>query len=71
MKLGKEKKMQYSHFDTEFDSKEFQILKEYGLKHIVNDDDELVNYAVNKILKDRMEQKTKKTKKTKKTTTRK
>jgi len=54
MKLGKETKVDYCKFDVEFENNEFQILKDYGLKKIQEDDEALVNYAVNKILIDQI-----------------
>jgi hypothetical protein len=50
MKIGKEKKEIYYRFDVDFEKKEYDILREYGAKEIVKDDNALINYAVNKIL---------------------
>jgi len=50
MKFGKETKKVYCQFEFEFEDKEFQMLREYGLKEIAKDDNALVNYAINKIL---------------------
>lgn len=55
MKLGKERKIKYAEFDVDFSDEEFQKLKEFGLKRIVEDDKSLVNYAVNILLSDYIE----------------
>ena len=52
MKIGKEKAIQYSEFKVDFESKEYCMLKEYGKKEILKDDNALINYAINKILAD-------------------
>ena len=48
MLLGKETKCVYHQFETTMTDKECEMLMEYARKHIVNDRDWLINYAVNK-----------------------
>ena len=55
MKLDNEKKECFYKYDLDLQSEEYKMLKEYGLKHIVNDDDALINYAVVRILKESIE----------------
>ena len=50
MKFGKEIEEKYHRFDVNMDKKEHAFLKNYGLEQIQNDDEALINYAVNKIL---------------------
>ena len=52
MKIGKETIEESCKFDIDLSSKEAATLKEYGLKNIQNDDAALINYAVNKMLRD-------------------
>lgn len=55
MKLGKEKSEKYCRFEAEFTKAEWLALKDYGLQSIQKDDSALVNYAFNKILKEKVE----------------
>ena len=55
MKFGKETSEKYCKFDVEFENKEWNILRDYGLKLIQKDEGALVNYAVNKILSKEVE----------------
>jgi len=52
MQFKNEKKKQYSEFKVDFSKAELEFLKDYALKNIVNDENELCNYAVNKILEE-------------------
>jgi len=55
MKLENEKKECFYKYDIDLQPEEYKMLKEYGLKHIVDDPDALINYAVIKILKESIE----------------
>ena len=48
--MKKEKTVQYVEFKMDFSKAEIEALKEYALEHIINDENALCNYAVNKIL---------------------
>lgn len=50
MKFGKETVEKCHKFDMDMSEKERAILACYGLKQIKNDEEALINYAVNKIL---------------------
>lgn len=50
MKFGKETEEKFHRFDVSMDKKEHKFLRDYGLDQIKNDDEALINYAVNKIL---------------------
>jgi len=50
MILKKEREVKCYEFDADFTKEEAKELKEYGLKIIADDDNALINYAVNKIL---------------------
>ena len=52
MNFGKEVIGKVYKFKVEMDDKEEALLKEYALKNIINDDEALLNYAVNRILKE-------------------
>lgn len=52
MKFSKECPAKYVKVDVQFDDKEHKLLRDYGLKHIILDDEALINYAINKILLD-------------------
>jgi len=52
MKFGKESVEKFHKFDVSFDKKEHSFLRDYGLDQIKNDDEALINYAVNKILRE-------------------
>lgn len=54
MKLENERKETFYAFDFDANEKEMGFLKEYALKHIVNDDKVLINYAVNRILEEQV-----------------
>ncbi len=43
--------MQYYNMELNATKEEKKLLIEYALKEIVNDEEELVNYAINKLLK--------------------
>jgi len=66
MKFGKETAEKYVKFDVDIDNNEYDMLKNYGLEQIKNDDQALINYAVNKILRAEVEREEKKGKKSKK-----
>ena len=52
MELKNEKTFEMAEFDIEVSPAEYEQLREYALKHIVNDDEVLINYAINKILQE-------------------
>ena len=55
MELSKEKKQTVYAFDLDVSDQEHKMLKEFGLKTIKDDDDALINYAVNYILRKEVE----------------
>ena len=57
MKMGKEIVEQVCRFDVSFSKKEWNMLREYGLKLIKEDDAALINYAFNEILKKEVQKK--------------
>ena len=56
MEILNEKKKEYYQMEFEMSEEELNELAEYGLEKIKDDKDELVNYAVNLILKEFMEE---------------
>lgn len=46
MKIGKEKKVTYYHYQVTMSPEEFKILRAHGLRIIQNDDEALINYAI-------------------------
>jgi len=52
MKFDNERTKEYCEFEMTFTNEEARRLREYGLAQIMNDDNELINYAVNHILKE-------------------
>lgn len=50
MKIVKETEEKSYKFVVDLSTKESAVLKEYGLKSIENDDEALINYAINKIV---------------------
>jgi len=52
MKMYNEKKETWYKYDMDFSNDEAEVLKDYALKHIINDSDVLINYAVNKLLRE-------------------
>lgn len=59
MIFGKETIEKVCKFEADFEDKEWDMLKKYGLKHIKKDEAALVNYAVNDILRKEVERKRK------------
>lgn len=57
MKFGKETSEKVCMFDVDFDKKEWDMLRDYGLGLIKNDEEALINYAVNDILRKEVERK--------------
>jgi len=55
MKVSNERKEEYYIFDVEMPKEDIDILADYGLKRIVEDREELFNYAVNIILREYIE----------------
>ena len=55
MIFGKETIEKVHKFDVDFETKEWNMLKKYGLKLIKNDEGALINYAVNDILRKEIE----------------
>lgn len=56
IKIGKETKMTYYHFDIEMDIDDRKKLIKYALKTIKKDEEALINYAMNDLLKKRVEE---------------
>ena len=54
MKIGKEKEIKYVTMDVELTQREFDILYKLGLKEIKKDKAEVINYAINKLLREKM-----------------
>lgn len=52
MKLSNEKKIQTLEYDIDLNNEEAGLLREYGLKRIQEDEDALINYAINRVLFD-------------------
>jgi len=57
MKLENEQKETYCKFDIDLTELEYKDLVKYGREHIQNDEPELVNYAVNHMLRKMVEKK--------------
>jgi len=55
MKILSEKKKEYYQMEFEMSEGELEMLAEYGLEKIKDDKNELVNYAVNLLLKEFVE----------------
>ena len=55
MKFEKERKITMYEFDLELSDKEVSKLVMYGLKNIGKDKQALINWAINKLLKDFIE----------------
>ena len=56
MNLTNEKKESYYRYDVEFEDDEFDLLYQAGLREIIKDKDAVINYIVNKILRDYVEE---------------
>lgn len=54
IKFGKFKKEIFYGADVELDKKTKEELLKYGRSHIVNDEEKILDYAINKLLKDAM-----------------
>jgi len=67
MKLGKETAEKYCKFDVELSNKEWDMLKNYGLELIQNDEGALINYAFNKILEKQLKENKNESKNTRQT----
>ena len=65
--MGKETKVSYCKFDVTFGEKEYDMLRDYGLKEIQKDPDSLVNYAVNKVLENHVKENKNESKNSRKT----
>lgn len=60
IKILAERKVDYVELDLDIDDKAMEVLVEAGLETIRNDRDALVNYAINRALKDLVENEKKK-----------
>lgn len=60
IKIIAERKVDYVELDLDIDDKAMEVLVEAGLETIRNDRDALVNYAINRALKDLVENEKKK-----------
>ena len=60
IKILAERKVDYVELDLDIDPKAMEVLVEAGLETIRNDREALVNYAINKALKDLVENEKKK-----------
>ena len=56
MQFGKFRPVKMWDAEVEMDDFAFKSLREFGLKEIAKDDAALINYAINKALKDGIEQ---------------
>jgi len=55
MEIGKEKIEKVHKFEIDLSTKEYSLLKKIGLELIIKDEEALINYAVNHILKKQIE----------------
>ena len=55
MEIGKEKIEKVHKFEIDLSTKEYALLKKIGLEFIIKDEEALINYAVNHILKKQIE----------------
>ena len=60
IKILAERKVDYVELDLDIDTEAMEVLVEAGLETIRNDRDALVNYAINRALKDLVENEKKK-----------
>jgi len=51
MEISKEKISKYYEYELDTNTKEYQNLLQYARENILNDEPELINYAVNSILR--------------------
>lgn len=55
MKILDERNISMVEMDCEFEPEELELLRHYGLEKIKNDDQALISYAIQQILKKEME----------------
>lgn len=55
MELGDEREEKYCKFSLDLSDAEAKYLRDVGLKHIENDEEALIEYAVNFILEQKVE----------------
>ena len=58
MTFGEEKEVIYHQFEIDLEDDTRKFLLDYAKKHILEDEDELLNYAIVKILKEQIERET-------------
>ena len=54
IKLGKETEKIYVEFETDMDDDTIEMLVNYSKEHILEDQDALVNYAFNRIIREQL-----------------
>ena len=50
--FGKEKEVMYHQFEIDIEDETHALLLDYAKKHILDDEDALINYAIVRILKE-------------------